>query len=280
MGSVQRSVFGLVAVGAALAMAGCGQVADGGAAESTTGGAAESTTGGGDATAMSPSRGGAGGASSPDAAPGAGEGPSAGAGPSAGRAGIPEPVPLPTEPAGKSCGVLWGVVERSALPADGALVGSYNGKPFEIPAERALAELECPSPLSAPPALHLSFELDELVFVIRGCQAFVYLPDLSAVDLTMSAEATVEPNAVLDGSTAAGHWVLRAPATATTDARDHGRVQVVGPRGATNDGLHRLAAPVDHSAALIGRPPAYPLVTNAGSTAAGAIPLVRGRDEC
>jgi hypothetical protein len=218
MGSVQRSVFGLVAMGAALAMAGCGQVADGGATESTTGGAAESTTGGatesttggGDATAMFPSGGGAGGASSPDAGSGAG------AGPSAGRAGIPEPVPLPIEPERTSCGVLWGVVDRSALPADGALVGSYNGKPFEIPAERALAELECPSPLSDPPALHLSFELDELVFVIRGCQAFVYLPDLSAVDLTMSAEATVEPNAVLDGSTAAGHWVLRAPATATT----------------------------------------------------------------
>jgi hypothetical protein len=209
MGSVKRSVFGLVTVGAALAMAGCGLVADGGAAESTTGGATESTTGGGDATAMSPSHGGAGGASSPDADPGAG------AGPSAGRAGIPEPVPVPTVPEKTSCGVLWGVVERSALPADGVVVGSYNGKPFEIPAERALAELECPSPLSEPPALHLSFELEQLVFVIRGCQAFVYLPDLSAIDLTMSAEATVEPNA-FDGSTAAGHWVLRAPATATT----------------------------------------------------------------
>jgi hypothetical protein len=78
MGSVQRSVFGLVAVGAVWAMAGCGLVADGVATESTTGGATESTTGGTDARAMSPSRGGAGGASSPDAGPGAGAGPSAG----------------------------------------------------------------------------------------------------------------------------------------------------------------------------------------------------------
>ena len=198
MASVQQSVFGLVAVGVALALAACGQVADGGATESTTGGV--------EATASATSRGGAGAA------------PSASAGGAAGGAGILAPVAVPTEVEKTSCGVLWGVVDASALPADGVLVGSYNGKPFEIAAESVLAELECPSPLTEPPKLHLSFELEEeqLVFVIRDCEAFVYLPDLSAIDLTMSAEATVEPSARLDASRAAGHWLLRAAATPTT----------------------------------------------------------------
>jgi hypothetical protein len=207
MATVQRSGLGPVAFGVALALAGCGQVADGGASESSTGGGAPTanpTSGGGGAPTANPaSGGGASGASSASA--------------TAGRTGIVVPVPVATPGEKTSCGVLWGAVDPSALPADGVLVGSYNGTPFEIPAERVLADLECPSPLSEPPALHMSFELEaeQLVFVIRGCTAFVYLPDLSAIDLTMSAEATVEPNGV-DGSTAAGHWVLRAAATATT----------------------------------------------------------------
>jgi hypothetical protein len=198
MASVQRSVFGLVAGAVALALTACGQVADGGATESTTGGV--------EATASPSSRGGAGAASG------------AGAGGAAGGAGMPVPVAVPTQRERTSCGVLWGVVDPSALPADGVLVGSYNGKPFEIPAESVLAELECPSPLTEPPKLHLSFELEEeqLVFVIRDCEAFVYLPDLSAIELTMGAEATVEPSARLDASTASGHWLLRAAATPTT----------------------------------------------------------------
>src|SRR5687768_15881419 len=96
MAGVQRSVFGLVAVAVAMALAACGQVANDGSTESTTGGV--------QATASPPSRGGAGAAPSASAGGAAGGASADGA---AGGAGVRVPMAVPPEIEKASCGVLW-----------------------------------------------------------------------------------------------------------------------------------------------------------------------------
>ena len=118
------------------------------------------------------------------------------------------------------CGVAWRSISGPS-PAQG-LVGTFNGEPFEIAPEDLRVGLDCPSPEDRPPELFLSFELkseqsERLLFMVRHCAAFVYLPDLSALDLTLDADVAIERRSDPQSSSpAVGHIVLRAAATATT----------------------------------------------------------------